>query len=618
MYGQLRRIALTSAIAVLSLSNEAVADPVRLQPIALLTSQNATQSLPKDAFDGNSATSWNAGGYPTQWIQLDLGRTTSVGKMRLQVSQYPAGNAVHTISVGQDPSSLHDVYTSNTSTPDGNWLEFHGDGIAGDKLGNVRYIRITTTSGPSWVSWREIEIYPAVEYFGYFCDACDAAGGNFMIDTTGAGANLVYIGVLHTTDLAPRLAEAKMRGVKAIVALDNLLFGGNGNDTQHMAAGWQTTWAETAAIINPEYADTVVAFYIHDEPYSYWFTSDVEATRANLVAVANKVKQDFPTKPVAALLEGITVSTLNNNCSGSNDQPGCYVGMLDWVGFDCYDDWTSCGTYHLNIDSLVGKLRRWLRPNGAYLGPGSEQRMIAVPAARLYAGATGEADQYHLISTNTNKWQYQIANDAKYIAILPYIWQNYGSEVGASNLVWSGDISNVRSVAERLYQLAYSFLPLSDRRIFPASYCASNAVRDKQNLFTCGQESYTSNFPFPAFDQSAGTAWTSGNYPGAGGETQWIRAYFTGSTRVKRISFTVSQTPSGNTTHQIWGKNLQSAWVLLGTLQGTTHNGDVVTWTWPGTGTPPDVSTVEIDTTASPSWVGWRDIQFFAADPVLP
>lgn len=38
-------------------------------------------------------------------------------------------------------------------TQDHQWLEFQ------NSVSNIRYLKIETTRSPSWVAWREIEVY---------------------------------------------------------------------------------------------------------------------------------------------------------------------------------------------------------------------------------------------------------------------------------------------------------------------------------------------------------------------------------------------------------------------------------------------------------------------------
>ncbi|WKZ39611.1 MAG: discoidin domain-containing protein [Anaerolineales bacterium] len=113
---------------------------------------------PSNAVDDNSATQWGAGASPVQWIEVDLQGTYSISEIRLQVAQYPNGNTVHRVQVR---SSNADAYTTihefNGPTQDNEWLVF----IPEEPLANVAQIRIQTISSPSWVAWKEIQVFGA-------------------------------------------------------------------------------------------------------------------------------------------------------------------------------------------------------------------------------------------------------------------------------------------------------------------------------------------------------------------------------------------------------------------------------------------------------------------------
>ncbi len=109
-----------------------------------------------NAVDG-TGDGWGAGAFPRQWIQLDLGGVHTVGEIRLVVGQYPAGATTHRLSVGAGSGDLHLVHTFDEVTEDGQILIFHPD----TPLTDVRFVRVTTVAGPSWVAWKEIEVIEA-------------------------------------------------------------------------------------------------------------------------------------------------------------------------------------------------------------------------------------------------------------------------------------------------------------------------------------------------------------------------------------------------------------------------------------------------------------------------
>jgi hypothetical protein len=110
---------------------------------------------PSQAVDGDFDAPWNAGDGPVQWIEIAFDGTTDVTEIRLTVAQSPAGPTVHRVlgrTAGGDLAQLHrfegvtqDLQVLNyaPATP---WQD-------------LRAIRIETRESPSWVAWREIEVF---------------------------------------------------------------------------------------------------------------------------------------------------------------------------------------------------------------------------------------------------------------------------------------------------------------------------------------------------------------------------------------------------------------------------------------------------------------------------
>jgi hypothetical protein len=105
-----------------------------------------------NATDGDLKTQWSAGGPAPQWIQLDLGQDTPVSKVRLNVSQTPAGETVHEVYGGATPDQMKLMGKLENNTQDNQWLELNFP------ASNFRYLKIVTVKSPSWVAWREIEV----------------------------------------------------------------------------------------------------------------------------------------------------------------------------------------------------------------------------------------------------------------------------------------------------------------------------------------------------------------------------------------------------------------------------------------------------------------------------
>ena len=129
--------------------------PVLLSRGAAVTA-SAHQSDAKAITDGTDAL-WNAGGYPPQWVEIDLGAAATVHHIRVVPEQKPGGYTEHTIS-------------GTTSTGEPRMLgELKGETQAGGNYTltvsaeagrNIRKVRVDTVNTPeSWVAWHEIEVY---------------------------------------------------------------------------------------------------------------------------------------------------------------------------------------------------------------------------------------------------------------------------------------------------------------------------------------------------------------------------------------------------------------------------------------------------------------------------
>ena len=110
---------------------------------------------PQMAVDGDLITQWSAGEYPMQWIEIDLGSPASIGEIRLTVGQWPAGDTVHELWVGASHETMLKVHEFSGNEYDFDVLSF----TPKTPLNGIRYVRLVTTESPSWVSWREIEVF---------------------------------------------------------------------------------------------------------------------------------------------------------------------------------------------------------------------------------------------------------------------------------------------------------------------------------------------------------------------------------------------------------------------------------------------------------------------------
>jgi hypothetical protein len=138
-------------------------------PQELLVSQNlgggaysASATYPANpttmAFDGDLFNQWNAGNFPTQWIEVNLQQTFALGRVRLHIEQSPNGQTTHQVWISNNPigASLTGATLAHTfsgSTVNGQVLEVAWNGTI-----SARYVQIRTTSSPSYVAWREVQV----------------------------------------------------------------------------------------------------------------------------------------------------------------------------------------------------------------------------------------------------------------------------------------------------------------------------------------------------------------------------------------------------------------------------------------------------------------------------
>lgn len=105
-----------------------------------------------------------------------------------------------------------------------------------------------------------------------------------------------------------------------------------------------------------------------------------------------------------------------------------------------------------------------------------------------------------------------------------------------------------------------------------------------------------------AVDGSQWTYWNSGDYP-----RQWIEIDLGAPYPLSVIRASITQLPDGVTTHEFStaGPNPLDEYKLLATFSGFTKDQQVLEHPGPAD----DVQYILVETTASPSWVAWREIE---------
>ena len=111
-----------------------------------------------------------------------------------------------------------------------------------------------------------------------------------------------------------------------------------------------------------------------------------------------------------------------------------------------------------------------------------------------------------------------------------------------------------------------------------------------------------------AVDGDPGTVWNSGDGP-----PQWIEIDLGAAYDIREVRLSISQHPAGFTTHRLLVKTPGGDFSILHTFDGDTAESQLLVFT------PPEpvrgVQVIRVETTASPSWVSWREIEILKALP---
>ena len=120
-----------------------------------IASRSLPAETPEKAIDGLADTQWGAGFDALQWIEVDLGMPARISEIRLMVAQFPEGNTIHIIKVRSADGNFSEASRFNQMTRSEDWLIFKPE----TPLENIQIVRVETTRSPSWVAWKEIQIF---------------------------------------------------------------------------------------------------------------------------------------------------------------------------------------------------------------------------------------------------------------------------------------------------------------------------------------------------------------------------------------------------------------------------------------------------------------------------
>jgi len=318
--------------------------------------------------DNNASTTFNIGGLPPQWVQLDLNSPYTISKIVLNPDQSPPSGyrTSHTVSFYNNSGSPIFSTTIDKFTSDTVPIQL----TLPSPLPNVRYVRVTTNKSNSWVSWRGIDVYTgdqkesSLKYFGYY-GLVDVATNNHYFNEISQ-LNNSNIGILYgysdPAKLRPALDAFRANKLKAYIMPRDIFFHTLGNPSTGAKAilysDYSNKWQSFKKIID-EYPDVIHGFY-YDEALS----STIIYT-ADFLAMTGQVAASYPDKS-QLLVE--SVIRLENN-----SMPADYYQYITDVGFDYYfatwsanndEGWSRYLSIFSNLTSLVPGKKIWIVTDG--------------------------------------------------------------------------------------------------------------------------------------------------------------------------------------------------------------------------------------------------------------
>ena len=108
-------------------------------------------SNPSNVFTSNADEIWHSFRFAPVSIRINLGQTRRLRSVCLLPNMYPASAIVrHSLTLWDSDSYTTHVYQGHAS--DSQW-------ICIELNNNASIIEITTIQSPSWVSWRQIQVF---------------------------------------------------------------------------------------------------------------------------------------------------------------------------------------------------------------------------------------------------------------------------------------------------------------------------------------------------------------------------------------------------------------------------------------------------------------------------
>ena len=209
-----------TAWAVSPFSSPPAGDNVASRGSATASARDAAGLLTVDAesahlaIDGDSSSVWSSQQPAPQWFSVVLDDLYLVDRIQLEVTQAPAGLTTHEIWLGNG-SGTRTLFErlSNVHTEDGQLLD-----VALNPPRVVDEVFILTLDSPSWVAWREINVFglPLTDPLS------SEKSPRLTLQPIASGLNMP-VQVTHASDQSKRLFVVEKEGRIRIVKDGNTL-----------------------------------------------------------------------------------------------------------------------------------------------------------------------------------------------------------------------------------------------------------------------------------------------------------------------------------------------------------------------------------------------------------
>jgi Ca2+-binding RTX toxin-like protein len=117
-----------------------------------------TTNPPVRAVDGLVGDWWNSGHWPGAWMEVDLGRPVTLGRVALVTPDAPEGSTVFVLGRSDNTQPYRLLHTFRGPLADLEQVSF----TPRKPWSRIRYVRVAIPAGSpwGWVSIRELELFP--------------------------------------------------------------------------------------------------------------------------------------------------------------------------------------------------------------------------------------------------------------------------------------------------------------------------------------------------------------------------------------------------------------------------------------------------------------------------